>query len=138
VRLAQGQHPVHPNLRAVLDGLPRHKDGHAFHGPLGGRLKADTVRRALIRDVLAPLAEKFPTPAGEVGFWDGRLHSFRHFFASLSANEGVPERVVMAWLGHTDSKMVAHYYHLHAPESDRETGRLTLSKVTGGPEAAGQ
>lgn len=32
--------------------------------------------KALRRDVIRPPAEKFPTPAGEVGFADGCVHSF--------------------------------------------------------------
>jgi integrase len=128
---------VHRELRAVLDGLTRHRDGYVFHGPLGGRLKADTVRKSLIRDVLAALAQQFPTPENEIGFKDGRLHSFRHFFASWCANEGLSQRIVMTWLGHTDSKMVAHYYHLHDSESDREMSRLDLFGNTDGPKPAG-
>jgi integrase len=130
--------PINPELRAVLDGLKRHQDGYVFHGPLGGRLKADTVRKSLIRDVLAALAHQFPTSENEIGFKDGRLHSFRHFFATLCANEGISQRIVMTWLGHTDSKMVAHYYHLHDTESDREMGRLNLFENTDGANPAGK
>jgi integrase len=74
--------------------------------------------------VLTPLAERFPTRAGGTGFIDGRLHSFRHFFCSLSANSGVPEQVLMTWLGHRDSKMVRHYYHLHPEEAQRQMARI--------------
>lgn len=104
--------PLHPDLVSVLKRLPR--DGeYVFRGPRGGRLKPDTVRRNLVDSVLGPLSDRFPTHGGEQGFSDGRLHSFRHYFCSTCANSGVPERVVMAWLGHQDSEMVAHYYHLH-------------------------
>ena len=45
-----------------------------FHGPRGGALKPDTVRRILIRDVLTPLAKRFPKPTDEpLGVIDG-LH----------------------------------------------------------------
>ena len=43
----------------------------------------------------------------------GGLHSFRHYSCSVSANSGVPELVVMRWLGHRNSDMVKRYYHLH-------------------------
>jgi hypothetical protein len=43
-------------LRELLVNLPLHSDGRVFHCPLSGRIKADTVRRILIRDVLTPLA----------------------------------------------------------------------------------
>jgi integrase len=130
--------PIHEDLKAVIDHLERSKDGLLFHGPRGGRLKPDTVRQILIRDVLEPLLERFPTPEGEAGFADGRLHSFRHYFCSTCANSGVPEQVVMAWLGHHDSAMVKHYYHLHDEEAQRQMKRLNFLGKTGGNGAASQ
>ena len=115
--------PIHPDLRAVFQRLPR-VDGFVFHGPRGGRLKPDTVRRILVREVIEPLTEKFPTPEGERGFKDGRLHSFRHYFCPTCANNGVPERMVMDWLGHAYSEMIRHYYHLHDEEAKRRMDSL--------------
>jgi integrase len=129
--------PIHDDLRRVLEGLPRSPDGLVFHGPRRGRLKPDTVRRILIRDVLTPLGERFATPDGEIGFASGRLHSFRHYFCSRCANSGVPEQVVMSWLGHADSKMVRHYYHLHDDEAQRHMKRLQFLGESGGGVAAG-
>jgi integrase len=117
---------MHRDLLEVLDGLTPATDGLVFHGPRGGRLKPDTVRQVLIREVLAPLQERFPTPQGGSGFADGRLHSFRHFFCSACASSGVPEQVVMEWLGHTESKMVRHYFHLHDAEAQRQMKRLNF------------
>ena len=122
----------------MLEGMARAGDGLVFHGPKGGRLKPDTVRRALIREVLAPLRERFPTPPGQVGFADGRLHSFRHYFCSTCANRGVPEQVVMQWLGHRDSAMVRHYYHLFDDEAQRQMSRLDFLGEAGGGVAAGE
>ena len=62
----------------------------------------------------------------EIGFKDGRLHSFRHYFCSTCANSGVPEQVVMNWLGHRSSAMVRHYYHLHDDEAQRQMAKLKL------------
>ncbi len=111
--------PIHPALRSVLESVPR-SGRFIFYGPRGGRLKADTVRRALVRDVLAPLAARFPSPDGGKGFRDGRLHSFRHYFCSTCANSRVPEQMLMDWVGHADSEMVRNYYHLHDQESRRQ------------------
>lgn len=74
--------PIYEGLHRVLSKLSRHVDNHVFHGPRVGTLKADTVRNILVRDVLRPLSEKFPTPSSKIGFIDGRLHSFRHYFVS--------------------------------------------------------
>jgi integrase len=117
--------PLHADLIAVLGRLKK-SDQYVFHGPAGGRLKPDFIRRMLLRDVLTPLAEKFPAVNGGQGFIDGRLHSFRHYFVSACANGGVPERVVMEWVGHADSAMVRHYFHLHDEEAQRRMNGLNL------------
>lgn len=117
--------PLHAELAAVLDRLPK-IDKLVFHGPKGGRLKPDFVRRTLIRHVLTPLAEKFPKIEGGQGFVDGRLHSFRHYFVSMCAANRVPERVVMEWVGHADSAMVRHYFHLHDEEAQRQMNSLNF------------
>ncbi len=104
--------PIHSKLRAVLAALPRHLDGRVFHGPNGGVLKPDTLRNILIRDVLEPLAKQFPSK-GQQGLSDGRLHSLRHYFTSAAASSGeVDAETLMTWLGHRDSRMVRHYYHV--------------------------
>jgi integrase len=95
-----------------------------FHGPLGGKLKPDTVRNVLTREVLAPLAETFPAVADAPGIAAGRLHSFRHFFCSMSANNGVPEQMLMAFLGHRDSEMIRHYYHMQQDEARKQMNKL--------------
>lgn len=115
--------PIHQDLLPVLQQLPR-IDQYVFHGPRQGRLKADTVRRVLVREVLKPLADKFPATDGRKSFIDGRLHSFRHFFVSECAARGIPERVVMEWVGHADSDMVRYYFHLHDEEAKRQMSRL--------------
>jgi integrase len=118
--------PIHEDFRRVLQTLEPAKDGLVFHGPRGGVLSPDIARRTLIREVLTPLAKRFPTPQGEIGFAHGRLHSFRHYFCSTCANSGVPEQVVMQWLGHQSSNMVRHYYHLHDEEAQRQMQKLSF------------
>ncbi|MFN0017386.1 MAG: tyrosine-type recombinase/integrase [Pirellulaceae bacterium] len=124
------QLPIHTELANVLAGL-RHVDAYVLHGSRGGRLKPDTVRSILVREVIKPLQARFPSAEDEQGFKDGRLHSFRHYFASLCAHRGVPERVVMDWLGHKDSTMVRHYYHLHDAESRQQMDRLNPLNTAG-------
>jgi len=129
--------PINEQLLPLLQGLPHQRDGLVFHGPRGGRIKPDTIRNILIKEVLQPLTERFPAAAGEKGFPHGRLHSFRHFFCSQCANKGVAERVVMDWLGHADAAMVRRYYHLDAQESRRQMNRVSIPVVAGGQIAAG-
>ncbi len=116
--------PIHAKLRSVFVSLERSADGLIFHGPRGGKIKADTMRRILIRDVLEPLKDRFPPQGDEPSFVDGRLHSFRHYFCSACANNNVPERVLMSWLGHSSSKMIRRYYHLHSEESQRHIEQI--------------
>lgn len=127
--------PLHPDLAEILRSR-RHVGPHVFYGPRGGRLKADTVRRVFVREVIEPLADQFPTPDGEKGFRDGRLHSFRHAFCSQCANSNVPERIVMDWLGHQDSAMIRHYYHLYDNESRRRMNQLDFLGSAGGRSAS--
>lgn len=117
--------PIHPNFLIVLVRLPK-IDEYVFHGPSGGRFKPDYIRLMFVRHVLRPLAKRFPTVPGGQGFLDGRMHSFRHYFVSMCASNGVPERVVMEWVGHADSTMVRHYFHLHDEESQRQMNGLSL------------
>jgi integrase len=125
--------PLHSDLAAVLRRLPR-SDSYVFHGPRKGRLKADFVRLTLIGKVLKPLAKMFPATEGK-SFINGRLHTFRHYFISMCAAAGVPERVVMEWVGHADSAMVRHYFHLHDEEAQRRMNGLNLLSGAGGRSA---
>ncbi len=118
--------PIHTDLLDVLAEIEKHNDGLVFHGPLGGKIKPDTIRNILIREVLEPLSKKFPAEPGKTGFKNGRLHSFRHYFCSVCANNGTPERVLMNWLGHSNSRMVKRYYHLHDEESLKQMQKITF------------
>jgi integrase len=118
------QIPMRRELLSILQSLPQ-TNVYVFHGPRSGRLKPDTVRNILVRDVIEKLKSQFPKKyPGERSFEDGRLHSFRHYFCSVCANTGIPERIVMEWLGHADSEMVHHYYHLNDVESRQKMGLL--------------
>ena len=116
--------PIAQELLTVLTKMHHHADGRLFHGPLGGILKPDTIRTIMIREVLEPLSKRFPPTRDKKSLRDGRLHSFRHYFCSTSATNGVPEQILMSWLGHQDSKMVRHYYHLHDEPSRQHMKRM--------------
>ena len=119
--------PIHDDLLAVLIRTPRHRDGYVFHGPRGGRLKPDTARNVLVRDVITPLTGEFPTPDVEIGFKHGRLHSFRHYFCSACANSNVAAQAVMNWLGQQDCEMVRYYYHLYSTEARRQMNNVKFA-----------
>lgn len=118
--------PVHGSLAKVLGEMERHKDDWIFHGPRGGRLKPDTVRNILIREVIEPLKGRFPKVSDEPSFEDGRVHSLRHYFVSCcAASREVSEMVVKDWVGHQESAMLKRYFHL-----SREAAAHCMNKVT--------
>ncbi|MFO1004619.1 MAG: site-specific integrase [Planctomycetaceae bacterium] len=116
--------PIHPDLKTILYGLPRHSDGQVFHGPLGGQLKQDTARNIFRREVIEPLSDQFRTTRGDIGFKHARFHSFRHFFVSQCTEHGCSEGEIMTWTGHRDTELVAHYRHLRQEESRRKIERI--------------
>jgi len=124
--------PIHRQVKATLESIPGPHVGRVFAGPLGGALKPDTIRIVLQREVLAPLARKFVKLGAAKGFIDGRLHSFRHFFCSTCFRSGIAEADIKLWLGHSDSKMVAHYRHLADGEHQRAIDKI---KTVGSPDA---
>ncbi len=121
--------PVHSGLIEILKSISRLRDGFLFHGPLGGRLKPDTVRNIFVRHVITPLKGQFPTPSGETGFEHGRLHSFRHYFVSECCRQGIPEARIMSWVGHRDSKILARYRHLRPEDGQEQMKGLDLISV---------
>ena len=124
--------PIAVELRTVLERLPASPDGILFHGPRGGRLKPDTVRNILIRDVLTPLARRFPSPPIGPGFQEGACTAFDTYFCSQCATSGVPELTVMNWLGHQAVAMVRHYFHLHDQQSQEQMARVRFVTEVGG------
>jgi integrase len=118
------QIPVHSRLSKILQNLPRRTDGLVFSGPNGGRLRPNSACRILIRDIIAPLKAKFPTPEGEIGFVDCRLHSFRHAFVSQAFLDGVSEGEIRSWVGHTNSRIVERYRHLRNEDAQRKMQQI--------------
>ena len=105
--------PVLPELKALLRALVRDPEAFVFQSIKGRRLNDNNLRTVFVKDVIRPLSRRFPTPEGQKGFKDGRLHNFRHFFCSrMAASSKVTPLVLQKWLGHTDSKMVQHYFDL--------------------------
>lgn len=120
------QIPIHPRLREVLLKMKREPDGRVFHAERGGQIRPRNVLSVFIRDVIEKLNARFPTPAGEIGFEHGRLHSFRHFFVSQCFLGGVSEGEIRSWVGHADSKMVEHYRHLGSRDAVAKMGQITF------------
>lgn len=127
-RRTKGKHsrtiPLHPDVRLLLEQLPREKHGHVLVGPKGGKIKEDRIRERFVDQVITPLSVSFPTPKGETGFEHARFHSFRHYFISQAFIAGVTEAEIMEWVGHRDSKTVAIDRHLRNEDSLRRMEQI--------------
>jgi hypothetical protein len=72
--------PIHEHLLNLLIGKAKvRKTGNVFPAAKGGVLRARNVLHLLIENVINPLSERFHSPQDEIGFKDGRLHSFDTF-----------------------------------------------------------
>ena len=117
--------PILAKLKLVLLRRVANKKGpRVFTAPRGGKLRPDNVRWALLKKVIEPLADQFPSEPGKEGFKDGRLHSFRHFFCSLCIEDGVSIPFLMDWLGHRESDMVQYYTRIRPAASKQEVKKV--------------
>lgn len=131
--------PICDELLALLPTLPRYPDGKVFRGPDGKPIGRVLVLKTLKQQVLEPLANDFPTaPGAAAGLRDGCLHSFRHYFCSVSADAGVSEQTLMSWLGHRESKLIRRYYHLHDDASQQSMKKIVFVPAGTGVETASQ
>ena len=110
--------PIHPRLRAALEVLPASQHTWFFNAgpsrkhPRGG----NWINPKRVNDQFIRLVKRLGFPAGrKSGF---TVHSLRHFFETFTHNNGIPQRVVDTWLGHSsDKSMAAVYYRLSDEDS---------------------
>ena len=94
--------PVHPKVAERL-GSPRSDRGPIY---------CEITQRPLLKRLKALCKQcEFENPQ------QYKLHSVRHHFASLCANNRVAHRKALVWLGHNSSDMLDLYYHLHDEDS---------------------
>ena len=118
--------PMHPRVRRLLEGLPR--DGRwVFIGPPCKKY-ADGGQRVAERRALAAL-KRAAKQAG-VPEKKRKLHTFRHFFASHCANNGVEMAKLMTWMGHASVEMVMRYYTLGEDESRQAMLSVPFDGIT--------
>ena len=81
---------VHPRVASLL-GKPK---------------KSGPVCRAVTERALLKRLKELCAVYGFEDPQQYKLHSFRHYFASLCANHPVAYRKALAWLGHSSSDML--------------------------------
>ena len=119
--------PIHSEVRLALESIKGPKTGRVFKGRNGGRICYKSLKAKFVDRVIQPLAARFPGRPGKPSFADGRFHTFRHFFCSRCAQEGVPEVVVQGWLGHSSSAITRLYYHQNRQVSVDWMSRVNLA-----------
>ncbi|MBI4635015.1 MAG: site-specific integrase [Candidatus Rokubacteria bacterium] len=111
--------PMTDTLRALLVSLPRPLDREARVLPEWEPPALTVAFGRLVRDLGLP---------------DLRFHDLRHDAASTLTMAGVPQRTIMAILGHRDPRMTLRYQHL-SPEHLRDAARA-LDRRAATPETA--
>ncbi len=110
--------PLHPRVARMLAVRPR-EARFVFTAapspkyPRGDRQVSDRHALAKLKSVLK-----------RVGIASGSLHTFRHFFISFCANNGIEPFKVMQWVGHSDLQIILRYYSLGDDESLRSMGLM--------------
>ena len=106
--------PIAPVLRGVLESVPKSKR----RGPIMPTLLFIYNRNAngLTKRIQALFQRCGIETQTEAGIGQKRVsvgfHSLRHTFVSLCANGGVPLAVVQSIVGHTNTAMTRHYFHV--------------------------
>lgn len=102
--------PIHDRVREVLQHLP------TKHRWVFTARKSEKYPKGGNQINPGHILERLKKVLSKLGL-QGHLHTFRHFFASHCANNGVPPFQLIKWLGHADVGMVMHYYELHDEQS---------------------
>ena len=115
----------HELLELLLDR--RKKSGPVLLGDRGSRLNYNHARDTFVKKIIEPLDVEFPTLEDQLGFRDGRFHSFRHFFISQCFDCEISETLIKDWVGHSNSKVVNLYRHKKS-----KTSKLKMKQVVFG------
>src|SRR5690606_16213572 len=73
------------------------------------------------------LLKRFKRLCKRLGFPDwkkAKLHTFRHFFASVCAMNNVSYKFALRWMGHGSSDVLDLYFHMHDREAQQAINGL--------------
>lgn len=115
--------PMTPELHVILSSIERRGENVFYHPatrmhPAGSRVLEETE-----------LLKRFKRLCKRIGFPDWRkakLHTFRHFFASICARNNVSYKYALRWMGHQSSEILDLYFHIHDREAQRAINGLNF------------
>jgi integrase len=109
----------HHRDRQAFDsgGAQRRGEELTFGGPEGGSLSPDSVRR------------RFKATVASAGDSEQRFHDLRHYAATFMVVRGVPMRVVMAILGHSQMSTTIDLHAHVMPAAHREVANLFAEAI---------
>lgn len=120
--------PIHPNLRSHLDALSRLGE-RVFYDRDG---KRSLSQKKLLRALKNLCAERgFEQPR------QYKLHSFRHFFCSVAAQNNLSYRYVLSWLGHSDSKIVEMYFNIFDDTAEQAMSSIQFENISENKKGVG-
>lgn len=123
--------PIHPQLRALLDQLPRRFDrvftAHASPKHPDGGAPVNERRLLLSLKRLCRRC-KFTNPT------QYKLHTFRHAFASMCARNNVSYKYALEWMGHRNSDILDLYYSMF--DATAEAAIRTIDYPANVPEGS--
>jgi integrase len=128
--------PIHARLRPLLEAMSKRKRPWFFTARPSRKYPTGDhwLNPKRVNETFLGLIKSLKLPAGR-GAGGFTIHSLRHFFETFCTNNGTPQRVVDAWLGHTgDQSMGANYYKLS--DEDSQSFMLKVPFGTGEPAAS--
>ena len=115
--------PIHPELRKVLDALPRRGELIFYEPPQTVRGTTDPVplkeRKLLARLKRTCKVCEFANPKRY------KLHTFRHAFASMCARQNTSYKYALAWMGHKSSDILDLYYKMFDEVADQAMAKIS-------------
>ena len=102
--------PVNGELAAILRAVPQER-ARVFSQP--GTSMWPHGSRPLEEGQLLKKLKKLCKQVGFTDWKQYKLHTFRHCFASMCARKNLPQKYILDWIGHSESKILDMYITLH-------------------------
>ncbi len=126
--------PIHPALKDLLAELRKSangkESGYLFPSMVAQYIKARSEVSNAFHTILekecgiSPTAEKDPDVKRKRRASSKGFHSLRHTFVSMCGENGVPQHVAQALVGHSNPEMTQAYSHATSSQAQQAINRL--------------